>query len=64
MRAHEEFGQVYNVFGNSLANQQLCALVSEVVAVVSQNIVSVHLESRRNVAQQLHENILSDLGDS
>lgn len=63
-RAHEELWQVHNVFGNSLANQQLCALVSEVVAVVGQNIVSAHLESRRNVAQQLHENILSDLGDS
>lgn len=63
-RREEGFRQINDVFRDAFSDQQLGALVSKVVAVVSQDVVSLGSESGCDFSQEVHEHIFGDLRDS
>ena len=55
-RCVQEFiGQIYDLFGDPFADQELSTLIREVVAVMLEHIVCSLSKSRRHISKKLHE---------
>jgi len=63
-RSKERLWQIYNVFRDPLANENLGALICEIVAVMGHYVVCGLGEARLQVTEQLCEEIFRDLRSS